>query len=108
MLPDPIREAGTSLHAQHVNEVAFPVSVAHEILDVLAESGTVVLGGDFWKKINDHFRPTYVNWYAEPEPNESLAQFAARSIQRAREEINRRSTDGYFVTFTCRAQGPGT
>lgn len=83
--------------------MAFPVAVAGQVLDVLRGSGVAVLGGDFWLR-NERgvFRPVYENWYLNREPPESGEHFAARSIDRAKTEVQRRQATDYSVTFTCK------
>jgi Immunity protein 40 len=99
-----IRDAGTSLRSQHVNEVAFRVALAGQVLDALRGTGVAVLGGDFWLQ-NERgvFRPVYENWYVSQEPSESDEHFAVRSIDRAKSEVGRRQATEYSVTFTCKA-----
>jgi hypothetical protein len=79
------------------------VVVAGQVLDALRGSGVAVLGADFWRQ-DEHgvFRPAYENWYLNQEPNESGEHFAARSIERAQNEVERRQAVGYSVTFTCK------
>jgi hypothetical protein len=80
------------------------MAMAGQVLEALRGSGLAVLGGDFWLQ-NERgvFRPVYDNWYLNQEPSESGEHFAARSIERAQNEVGRRLATDYSVTFTCKA-----
>jgi hypothetical protein len=79
------------------------VAVAGQVLDALRGSGVAVLGGDFWLQ-NERgvFRPVYENWYLNQEASEAGELFAARSIDRAKTEVQRRQAKDYSVTLTCK------
>lgn len=100
-VPPDVRNRGISL-GRHIHETAFFTGDAQLILESLHGTGVVVLGGDFWRKVEtEGFRPTYENWYVERAADESREQFAERSLVRASAEVALRRSTGFLVTMTC-------
>jgi hypothetical protein len=100
-VPSDLRNRGISL-GRHIHEIAFTVGDSRLVLESLNGTGVVVLGGDFWRKVEtEGFRPTYENWYVERAADESQEQFAERSIVRASEEVALRRGTDFLVTMTC-------
>ena len=74
---------GISLEPLGLEEVAWTMSDALEIVDLLAGKGVAVLGGDVYKESPDGLGPTYENWYCERSSGENSRAFAKRSREEA-------------------------
>ena len=56
---------GVSLFEQGENTVIIPIELSNDIIDILENLNSFILGGDLYKKNNNKFEHTYYNWYYE-------------------------------------------
>lgn len=57
-------DQAVDLEPYGVFELAFPVSIADDVLAQLLDSGIMISGGDLWSKDEQgEFRPKYDNWF---------------------------------------------
>jgi hypothetical protein len=89
-LPADLQALAVSLRSFGVAEDAFPVSEAMPVLEALRVTGDVILGGDFWTRTADGYRPSHDNWYVVRRPSESDDQYRQRSIEEAARAIKAR------------------
>lgn len=59
-------DQAVDLEPYGVFELAFPISIADDVLAQLLDGGITVSGGDLWSK-DEHgdFRPKYDNWFTD-------------------------------------------
>ena len=97
-LPPALAEAAIDLAKFHVAEVAWSRANALALLEHLAGRPVVVLGGDALASV-DPLEYAYANWHADLRPEETLAQYAARSQRVAREYIERYPSEPVWFVF---------
>jgi hypothetical protein len=87
MVPKDLWKKAKSLSEIGVEELAWRLEDAVQVLELLRPTEIAVLGGDVYVKPTGRFEPTYENWYAERNSQELPSTFATRSRSVAREYL---------------------
>ena len=82
-LPAVIRERGVSLQGIGIDETAWPIDIAAEVIDVLRQGSWAVLGGDLFRQAGASLSHTYDNWHCDIVSGEPWAAYAQRSCESA-------------------------
>lgn len=84
---------GVSLFEQGENTVIIPIELSNDIIDILENLNSFILGGDLYKKNNNKFEHTYDNWYYE-------GNIQSDSIIKTREYLdNFKNNKNLYVSF---------
>ena len=84
---------GVSLFEQGENTVIIPIELSNDIIDILENLNSFILGGDLYKKNNNKFEHTYDNWYYE-------GNIQSDSIIKTREYLdNFKNNQNLYVSF---------
>ncbi len=62
LLSPELQQEVVELRPQHVDEWAISLPNAMEAMRQLAQHGLAILGGDYWLRAGDGFKPAYENW----------------------------------------------
>ena len=81
--PEGLRDKAVSLEVIGLNEVAWPKTIAIEILERLQGTDAAALGGDVYRLKGSRPTPDYDNWYSERHPDETLESYTRRSREEA-------------------------
>lgn len=87
-----IISSGIALHSVGVSNWALSKEQALDALDKFEAEKISVLGGDVYELNNGEPESNYDNWYCDREPDESLENYVARSISKARAYISNYSS----------------
>lgn len=85
-----------------VNEIAFPIRGARDVLNAIIAAGIVVYGGDLWRRSDDGLTliPTGDNWWVEILSVESQGDFVRRLRARLDDFLSFHEENcSYFLTF---------
>jgi hypothetical protein len=96
-----LRGEAVDLAPHGVREFAFPLRIAHRVLDEIVQSGGIVLGGDLWiANEGGFFEPGHDNWFVNRLPDEPFEEFSGRQTQAANKFFERQVDDGRrYATF---------
>lgn len=84
---------GVSLFEQGENTVIIPIELSNDIIDILENLNSFILGGDLYKKNNNKFEHTYDNWYYE-------GNIQSDSIIKTRKHLdNFKNNQNLYVSF---------
>lgn len=82
------------------HEVAFKRSVTLDVLRSLNGTVIAVLGGDVFRRTNDHLEYAYANWYCNKVSSEDFASYAERSRREAIAYVeNFKGAEGFEPLF---------
>lgn len=79
---------GVSLASLGLIEVALKTSDALLAVEILAQSGVSILGGDVYFARGSRIEPAYANWFTERRPSDTPDSYLNRSCDEARRYIS--------------------
>lgn len=78
---------GISLEELGVHDSAFTRIDALSAIILLQNSDLAILGGDVYARADSMIKPTYDNWYCDPNPDEQNNNYLIRTLRTASEYI---------------------
>ena len=91
---------GVSLHSQGTDNWALTKELALEVLEICRDCNYAVLGGDVYRKLSDHYKMSYDNWFSTKMAGESIADYISRSQLESKEYVeNYQVGDGVFFVL---------
>ncbi len=98
VIPKSIISQGVSTYDGEGAELAWHIKQADKILDIVLQSGVIILGGDLYKKEPHRLVPSYDNWSIDINSGESWDDYALRSNKESSSYLSQSRLKGlWFV-----------
>lgn len=99
IVPEHILKQGEHTDPEVSVEIAWPLAIADEVLEIIHQAGLAILGGDIYTRSIKDFKPTYDHWAIDIEEGEKWTNYTLRSYLVAQDYLssNWLKKDSWFV-----------